>query len=303
MRTSKALLSVITLLTTLSSFNTEKKISLELNLEQGGLYQFHSDNRQQVSTQVGEKAMQNKTHFIGDMDWRVRNKYGKDSTLIDAAYTHMMMDMGAASHQTHIDSKESNTGAGEYFNQLIALMRNHPVTLKTNAHGDILALRGITDLRRAVNDSIQNMPAGVKTMLDKLLSEDVLKTAFSIISVYPAEPVAIGDSWENEVLTDNIATLNIHQTFTLKRFTPTTALIAVSARIESTKDTLSINGMALPAHITGTKSGLYHMDRATGLVSDGDLSQDMVVKMTVMGQSFVVNTTGTSRLTETQKQE
>lgn len=294
---------LILMLLVITAFTGEKTITLELNLEQGADYTININNKQHLVTMVGDKKMENKTSMIVDLNWKVNRKYGRDSTLIEASYNHFLMDVDAGSNQFHIDSKETDTNPNKYFHSLITLMHNHPVTFKTNAQGEMLDIRGVDDLRKATRDSLPNVPESAQKMLDKLLTVDALKSTFNITAIYPKKPVAVGDTWENDLTVNNIASLRLHQKFTLKSFTPENAVLSVSTRIESAKDSISLNGMTLPVQVQGTRSGQYTLDRATGLLTNGTVDEQLEIRMSIKGQNFVINTTGENQISETRKDQ
>lgn len=295
------LLLAIVACAVITAFVKENTIRLELNLDKGATYLIRVTNNQNVSTQVAGQSMENKTNIAAGMDWKVSQKYGKDSTLIEAAYNNFTMDIVAADRQMHYDSEENTANAGKYLSDLVKLTQAHPIILKTNAQGDILDIRGSEALRQAAKDSLKNAPPAVQQMLDRLLTSDALKSTFSIVSIFPKKPVAIGDSWEREQQVDNVTSLAIHQKLTLKSFDAKTAVLSVNSQIESTKDSITFNGMTLPSHVTGTQSGEYTVERASGLVTDGVVNQKLTMQITFMGQSMVVHTTGESHFAESRK--
>jgi hypothetical protein len=56
--------------------------------------------------------------------------------------------------------------------------------------------------------------------------------------------------------------------------------------------------MTIPVHLTGTQTGTYTIDRATGLISSGAIDQKINMKMSMMGQDMATDITGTYNVSE-----
>jgi hypothetical protein len=291
------LLPVIALCT-LFAFRAEKSVLLRVHLQKGSTYLYKTSLNQNVVTQIAGQSMNAKVNMESGMDLKVTEKY-KDSMLMNAIYRHMAVNLSSMGrHQIVLDSRDSSGGTGSRFKKFFSTLQAHPVVIKTDAEGNILDMRGLEQLQQAVNASGATSNPAARKLLDNLLSDETFKHHFTNLGIFPDKPVAVGDHWERTTHVNNMVTVDVHTTLTVNDIQPDKVLLGIKADMSSQRDSATIQGMTMPVHLTGTQTGTYTIDRATGLISSGAIDQKINMKMSMMGQDMATDITGTYNVSE-----
>lgn len=288
------LLFPLTALLILPAFRTDKSIILRLNLKEGETYLYHSFYKQNITSEAAGNSTDIKTNMESDMNMKVAAKYETDSTLLEVTYGKIMVHIVAPKKEITIDSRDTAGAVNKQIRKYLDAIQKNPILLKTNSLGQILEIRGLDILR----SETENGNSAMQKVTDKLFSEKNIRNNFSNLDIYPEKPVSVGDHWEKTTSLENIVSLDNHTTFTVKEIQPKNVILDVYSRITSFKDSATINGMTLPAHVTGTQSGTYTVERSTGLVSNAALDQKIDITLTMMGQSLKVRVDGAYNLSE-----
>lgn len=291
----------LSLLFLLQAFYVQDAVLLRLNLQKGSTYDYTTVFTTDVSM-AGQPV--SKMKMGSKMNLEVIDKYGRDSTLIRAKFQHLTMNISAMGNERTFDSKNASGANGNPFYKVFAAMRSNPVILKTNALGEILEIRGMDRLRQAVKDSMGQSNPSIQKMMSSFISEDAFRRNFTNIGIFPEKPVSVGDHWDHRKKTisgKNIMEIDIHTTYTVKSIEPDKVVLLVDGQIIGIKDSATINGMTVPAHISGTQTGTYSIDPSTGLISEGHISQVMNMKISMMGREMQMEMKGNSIITEKPK--
>lgn len=291
-------LPLLTLLTLLA-FRDQDPILLRLNLEKGATYSYQTDITQQVTTQIGGQSMPSQMNMGSVMDVVVTGKYKQDSTLLLAKFQRMTLGLTGMGKDTQFDSRDTTRTGFTGLNKFYGALKANPVTIKTNAEGKILEIRGLDRLRQAAKDSMGgHQDASIQKVMDGFLGDQAFGNNFTNLGLFPEKPVSAGDHWDRAYTMNNLIPMNVTTTYTLREIHPDSVLVDLSSKMISSRDTAFINGIAVPGHVTGTQTGTYTVQRGTGLVSRGHLHQDMTMTLSMMGQHLDIRTKGDIQVIE-----
>lgn len=282
----------------LISFRSSDPVTLRLNLKEGATYEYNTTMDQKITTSVAGQSYASNINMASTIYMKVEKKYGDDSMLLQTKYTHMALNTSAMGHTTSFDSNDSSNGSGNDLGKMFKVMAEHPVTITTDAYGKIIRIGGIDQLGKAVDASLSGGNPAMKKIMEGLFSEQTYKHAFTNLNMYENKAVNVGDKWNQEIALTSFVPMNINLTYTVKEINPSNVVLDVAGDIQSTSDSATINGMTLPIHVTGTQTGTYTVDRANGLISTGNVDQDIHTKMSMMGQNMDVETKGNTIITE-----
>lgn len=285
----------------LISFRSQDPVTLRLNLKEGATYEYSTTMDQKISTTVAGHSYTSSVNMASTIDMKVEKKYGNDSMLLQTKYTHMAVNTSAMGHTTSFDSNDSSNGSGSEFSKMFKVMATNPVTITTNAFGKIIRIEGLDGLNKAEDASEKGGNPAIKKMIEGIFNEQTYKHAFTNLDMFEDKPVNVGDKWNQKITLTSFVPMDINLTYTVKEINPSNVVLDVTGDIKSASDSATINGMTIPIHITGTQTGTYTVDRADGLISTGNVDQDIHTKMSMMGQNMDVETKGNTIITEKQQ--
>lgn len=123
---------------------------------------------------------------------------------------------------------------------------------------------GSRDSLSAQIDALMGESGGTGDMLiDPLLNQ---------FRFYPSEPVAVGDSWSNEVEVTMGAPFTVNATYTLSDVTDGLATLDVRMDLSADGTSMNMGQMQGQAFLSGTQSGTLTVDLASGMVQSRDIS-------------------------------
>ena len=301
MKKSFLLLPLILVAVALFSFSKQDPVILKLNLTEGATYEYSTAMDQKITTSVSGQSYESSVNMASIIEMNVGKKYGNDSMLLQTKYTHMAVNTSAMGQTMSFDSNDSSNGSGNELGQMFKVMAANPVNITTDAWGKVIRIDGIDQLSKAVNASVKGDNPAMKKMMEGLFNEQTYEHAFTNLNMYENKPVNTGDRWNQDISMTSFIPMDIHLTYTVKEINPSRVVLDVEGNIKSVKDSANINGMSIPVHVTGTQTGTYTIDRATGLISTGNIDQDIHTRMSMMGQDMDVETNGSTIITEKQR--
>lgn len=298
MKKSMLFIAVLLLSGLIFSFRSSDPVTLRLNLKEGTNYEYSTTMDQKITTSVAGQAYESSINMASTINMNVVKKYGNDSMLLQTNYTHLAVNTSAMGHTTSFDSNDSSNESGNQLGKMFKVMAEHPVAITTDPYGKIIRISDIDQLGKAVDASMNGGNPAMKKMMEGLFSEQTYKHAFTNLNMYENKAVNVGDKWNQAFVLTNIVPMDISLTYTVKEINSSHVVLDVTGDIKSTGDSATINGMTIPIHITGTQTGIYTVDRANGLISTGNIDQDIHTKMSMMGQNMDVETKGNTIITE-----
>ncbi|HUS86290.1 MAG TPA: DUF6263 family protein, partial [Bacteroidales bacterium] len=107
----------------------------------------------------------------------------------------------------------------------------------------------------------------------------------SMFSIYPDQPVGIGDSWTRKSIISHGYPMIIDNTWTLKDRQGGRAVIEMNSLIKPNPGAapMEIGPMKLRQEFTGGSKGTLELDEATGWVKSAKMDQQLSGELTVEG--------------------
>lgn len=279
----------------LLAFRSKKQVLLRLQLKEGQTYLYKTINTQNITTQVSGQTIHAKTKMDMAMNVNVVKNFKEDSTLLKVEYKYFSMNVSGRGREIHFDSRDTTSGKGKPFKKLVSTTQEHPIIIKINSLGNILDIRGLNKISTAFGSSVGLTQ---QKKLKKMLNKNTFIQNFSSLGIFPKKAVSVGDHWEQTKTITNIASMNVHSTYTVKDIQPKSVVLNISSNISTLKDSITIRGMSIPASIIGDRNGSVAIDRNTGLISDGTINMNLTIKMSMMGKAITIHTKGKSNLSQ-----
>mgnify|MGYP006270736855 CR=1 FL=1 len=207
------------------------------------------------------------------------------------------------------DSAESTSGVNARMQALL----NQSIRFQVTPTGTVTEVdNGDAVIDRMLENGPSNLPSDtLRAIYRDILTPDSFRKMTSFgYSMYPEQPVAVGDSWTSARVMNMGVPIQLNGTYTLTEVDASTgtALLDVAYDVSSPDEgsTLSVSGMSMTMNMSGTMSGMMRMDLVTGMLRDQNLDMDMEADASMENaslpggsMSMTMDMTGTATTTMT----
>jgi FtsP/CotA-like multicopper oxidase with cupredoxin domain len=244
----------------------KKKTDFRFNLQKGSVYEY-------AITMDMEQAMgEQKVNTGMNMNYNIEvtEDDGNIKTL-KATYGRTVMKMTGQGTSMEIDSDKVVPAEQEGLNMVVDMMsrmfaalKGKSFIMKVNEKGEITEVQGINELADAMlnNSNIpeEQKPAMEQTFKQQFNDETMKQTFAQSFNIFPAKPVAVGDSWEKEASMNMGVAMKMKTTYTVKKIEENTVTLDAQSKISS-------------GNMKMNQTGTMIVDKSTGLVTDATLTQ------------------------------
>ena len=258
--------------------NTGEPVSLTFNFQPGSTYEYILDNKLSLQSDINGNTLT----IMQDMKimsaYDVINNTGKNKN-IEVTYNRITMRSGNGIINREFDSDDtaSNDPIFSHVRDLV----NKPFGITVSELGNITQVRGFGN-----NNADQ----------DILGDSSIRKMMVQCLSVYPAAAVKPGDSWKRDVSSSvGFIHMRLNSTYTLITINKGIAYIDVLSRITPEDTTAGIG-------FTGSQKGKLEMDIASGLILQGNITQDLEGQLPMAGRLTPVKATSEINIFGSKKQ-
>ena len=286
----KLSLNLLAILMIAFSFSAQaQKHSFHYNLKKGDSFSHTTISDSKVSQEMMGQKMDIAMQTTMKVTFKVTDVKDGLYTL-DLTYTLLRIDqevMGQKMLMSSVSSENTNPMFTEINNMLNAMM-NIPVSFTLTKNGEVKDIKGAEKIQKAMIASLSNPDSAIATQFLDQYNEKSIKTILdqSISLFSPNNPVGIGESWEKEMLINQVQ-IDIDAThkMTLLSVANNIATIKIETKIGKPDKTytMEMNGMSIKSTIKGIQNGTIEIDLRTGWMKGADLKQDLDMDSEVMG--------------------
>ena len=183
------------------------------------------------------------------------------TTTLETTTDRMQVNFSGPGGGGSYDSAEDSTATGPLASSLDPMI-DKTLRMELDQSG---AYVGNRDSLTAQVDSLmgENGP-DASTLIDPILNQ---------FQFYPSEPVAIGDSWSNEIEMNFGVPLTVNATYTLEDVTNAQATIDVVIDLDTQGAPLELGqGLQAEAFLSGNQSGTMTINLESGLTQSSEMS-------------------------------
>lgn len=248
--------------------NAQKKIELKFNPANGSKYVISTTTK----TVVSQMGMDINVNMKMDMNAAVSTQ--DPNKLLTLQYSNVALDMDMMGQKNSMSSNGTDPGS-----ETLKKLTSKSFGCVFNKNGEILKVVGVDSLIAAI---------GAGSPATSYFSEDAIKSMMNqSFSVYPANPIAVGESWtRNMDVTSNVK-LKAQVTYTLEKVENNLAYIKVNTNLASDgEQKVTVNGMEVGMDLKGTQNGEVVVDTKTGMFTTSNLTQDLKGNLSAMGQQI-----------------
>lgn len=257
----------------------QKKVKPSLKLKKGDSFKIDMLFEQKVTQEIEDRKTQVDSRynigyscFVTDVD---ENKNSTIQVSFDSlnvksvANNGQTLEYNSGDPTTHIDdlSKVYSALVGEKF------------TVKISEDGKIKEVIGIDKIIEKVLKELNIKDNKQKEEIQKMIVEQfgdeaLKKQVENITSVYPDEPVKMGDTWEKKTDISSEYPLQAESKYTLKESKDGMSEIMVDSKVKTKEDAkpLILENIKISYEIEGTQKGILNVDEESGITKHVEMT-------------------------------
>jgi hypothetical protein len=292
----------------------QDKVDLKLRLKAGESHEMKMTQIQDIVQTVNgqEMKMKQTQEMVMGMDCLSVDANG----VMDVRMTYKSMKMAMDGPMGHMEFDSANPKPTDpnkpqekILTAMVSAMAGCKFQMKIKPTGETSDIRGIKEMLAKVKGEMTTSPesAGMDKFFDKMFDEKEIKELTgNMMEMFPAGPVAVGDTWYDTKSMNFIMPIDIDTTYMLKSRKDGIAYIDAVSKLDmgDTSKPLEIdpnNKMAM--QISGTVNAANEVDEKTGLTRKGNITinlsgiirmeanqqmpEGMTIPMTIKGNAVV----------------
>jgi hypothetical protein len=286
MKKAITVLSVAFLLTTVCF--AADKVDLKLHLKAGESHEMKMTQMQDIAQTMSgsEFKMKQTQEMVIGLDCIAVDANGNMD--VKMSYKSMKISMEGPMGKMEFDSAkpkaaDANTPPHEkMMADMLAAMVGSEFQMKIKPTGETTDIRGLSEMMNKIKGDASSPMANV---IGKMFDEDQVKELTgNMVNMYPAGPVAIGESWYDTKSMNFMMPIDIDTTYMLKGVKDGLATIDMVSKMDmgdSSKPLAIDPNNKMSMQMSGTINGTSEVDLATGLSKKTDMTMNFsgVLKM------------------------
>lgn len=262
-----------------------EKYDLYYKLETGKTYnQIMTMNTAMIQHVAGQKMDMNIMMHFG-MNFRVSDVTG-DRIHAKMGFSSIEMEMITPMGSFLFSSEkdvEANTMMPVDLSKMLKSMKNVSFDMVMTKYGKVESLKGYDEMIESILNTFdlsESQKIQARTALAQNFSEEKMIEQMKNMTIYPAYPVAIGESWMLEVNTNQ---MDLENTYTLKEITENEIVLEVDSKILNMK----IEGGS--GLLEGIQHGTTIAYRSSGWIKKSKIKQEVAGAITMQGMEVEID--------------
>ncbi|MFA5292449.1 MAG: DUF6263 family protein [Phycisphaerae bacterium] len=270
----------------------QDKVDLKLRLKAGASHEMKMTQTQDIAQTMNgsEMKMKQMHEMVMGMDVLSVDANG----VMDIRMTYKSMKMAIDGPMGHMESDSANPKPADpnkphekIMNAMASVMVGCQFEMKVKPTGEAYDVRGTKEMLAKVKEKISNGSEmrGVDKFIDKMFDEKQIKELTgNMMGVFPAEPVAVGDTWYDSKSINFIMPIDVDTTYMFKQSKDGIAYIDTAAKMDmgDSSKLLEIDpNNKMSMQIAGTMNATSEVDEKTGLTRKSNMTMNFsgIVKM------------------------
>ena len=286
-----ASLMIAVLLSGCALLGGSKKVDLRLDLEVGDDYTLEIINDQYIQQTVMGNA-QTIDQTIGyTYRQEVLDRSEDGIYTIEVTYERVVYEQASPMGSIAYDSQDPPENIAP---QAIgfAATTGKSFTMTMNQQGKVLAVMGVDSLIDQIFEEVsaqRSIDPQMRLTLKQQFGESSIKSNMTTLSgYYPEKPIKVGEHWE--VVEDRKATTALHLETDYVLSKAEDGVLTLGAKSEITPiegaPPTKMGEMELSYQLAGQQSGILQVNRSTGLLKEGTLTQNLSGNISMRGGSM-----------------
>lgn len=248
---------------------------LRYHLKKDDVFTIRQEARQTITQELQGTTHELVNMIDGVLQFKVLGQVG-DNYEIELMFKDLNLQMTSNLQGELMNVRAKEASEGDMQSQMFNCLLDSPVKMLLASTGDILEVQGgdslVSKMVKASGLEDEFSLEMIKTSLEKEFGSEALSNSYKQMTfIYPARPIKIGDTWENEYG----GRLNAKNTWTLTSIDEAQSNIHGDAEV-----IMEVIEPATTMKLTGTQSSEIIASTVNGFIS----------KMTVEGSSTGITT-------------
>lgn len=263
-----------------------QEVELSLNLEKGKEYRQVLQNLSIINQQIQSQDMTMEMSFDASVVMKVKELL-ENGYLMEVRYEKLMMSVKTpyASMEFGSETVDEN----DVFGRLMSALKDVSFDIVMTRTGKVSEVRNIESLWEAALDQVGNLDANQREQAVAQIKQGFGENAFKgnielATAIFPDHPVREGDKWTIHTELEAGMASKVASTYELTGLTAAHAKLKGNSQIETLdKDAyIEANGMPVKYDLAGAMISLITIDRETGWIVEGQISQE------INGETFIM---------------
>lgn len=274
---------IIFILISMILFNgcIQKKVKPSLNLKKGDSFKIDMLFEQKVTQEIKDRKTQvDSKHNIGYSCFVTDVDENKNST-IQVSFDSLNIKSVANNGQTLEYNSGDPTSDMNDFSKVYSTLVGKKITVKVSQDGKVKEVMGvdkiIDEVLKELNIKNNKEEEEIQKMIVEQFGDEALrKQVENITSVYPDEPVKVGDSWEKKTDVSSEYPLQAESKYTLKESKDGMSEIMVESKVKTKDDAepLILGNIKISYDIEGTQKGTLNVDEESGITKHVEMTHE-----------------------------
>ncbi len=282
------------------------KVRLRLALTKGDSYRIKFTAEQEITQTPQGKTVEVKQTLGIEYDFQIEDTQADGTMAAKVSYRAVQMKMDGPMGKVDYDSA-SPPGEIPAMAKGFSALVGQSFTIEITPAGKVTKVDGVDELLDGMVAKL-DLPAATRPLVEKQLKnqfgDEAIRGALEqLMAIYPAQPVAPGDSWTRKAHVRTGFPIEMETSYTLKERKDGVAILQVDSKLKSIPtddpDTdakpesdfdaeprakpMKIGPLTIRYELSGTQQGQTELDEATGWTLRGNLTQKFSGTMTMEG--------------------
>jgi hypothetical protein len=264
---------------------SKEKITLALNLEEGKVYTLTVDMDQDISQEPMGNKIDMKQKMKMGFSFAVKKVDTNGNAVIDVTFDSIYFSQDGPLGHIVYDS-EDEYGEVPLPAKGFAALVGEGFTMELTPAGFIEDVQGVDLMLEHIMERI-DLPFGgqleqVKEQMKRSFGDEAMLSQMeNMMSIFPEEPVGIGDTWSRRFVMSGMMPMAMNNKWKLKDRRNGRAIIEVKSDIEPNEAATALETAVgkMKYSLSGSQQGTLELDEATGWTIQAVLNQEMEGKI------------------------
>jgi len=280
-----ALLAILTLLTPNSARAGDDKIDLRFHFEEGQTLKLKTKMEQDIVVWIGGNEQETHQTMVIGRTLDVKDVDEAGTATIEVTFGPAAMKVKGRQGTFEYDSEDPPDEVPPPAMSLAAIV-DEGFTVKMTPEGRVTEITGVDKMLERLCEAIEALDEETKKeiveSMKRQFGDDAMKQMMeSITAILPDEPVAVGDSWSQEIALTVPFSAVFEITGTLTDRTGGVSTVELDCTIKPNPDAppVKMGSMSMTYKLEGTQKGTLKIDEATGWFAEGQITQEIEGEM------------------------
>jgi hypothetical protein len=286
--TALALLTLLALLIPSDALGTKETVDLRFQFEEGETYALKMTMEQDVVMWINGNEQETHQTMVVTQVFDVKEVHFDGSATIEVTFDHMAMKAESPQGVFEYDSEDPPDEVPLQAKGFAAMV-GETFTMRITPEGRVTEVSGIDELYDRMLEDLE-LPEEMKKMLGEQMkrqfgNEAIKGMVENFTAVLPPEPVAVGDSWSNEITLTAGFTAILEVTGTLTDRTDGVSTIELDCTIKPLPNAppMDMGPMSITYKLEGTQKATLKIDEGACWFAEGRITQEMEGEIIMSG--------------------